>query len=62
VRNHPRADLLDVLKCPAVERLLDAGANIEALDDRGLTPIRQAIYEEVDCRQTDARAATSRDS
>jgi hypothetical protein len=36
------------LNCPAVERLLDAGADIEASDDHGLTPLRQAIYEEVD--------------
>lgn len=36
------------LNCSAVERLLDAGADIEALDDRGLTPLRQAIHAEVD--------------
>jgi ankyrin repeat protein len=36
------------LNCPAVEQLLDAGADIEAWDDYGLTPLRQAIYEEVD--------------
>ena len=29
--------------CPAVEWLLDAGADIEAVDDHGLMPLRQAI-------------------
>jgi len=38
------------LNYAAVEGLLDAGAGIEALDDRGLTPLRQAIYAEVDCK------------
>ena len=53
----PLAQAIHWLHLATVERLLDAGAEIEARDDKGRTPLHQAIYAEVDLATEDPPSA-----
>jgi uncharacterized protein len=44
----PLAQAIYWLHLTTIERLLDAGADIEALDHNGMTPLHHALYTEVD--------------
>jgi ankyrin repeat protein len=49
----PLSQAIHWLHLTAVERLLDAGACIEARDYQGQTPLHQAVYTEVDLAAED---------
>lgn len=49
----PLSQAIHWLHLPAVERLLDAGADLEARDYQGRTPLHEAVYTEVDLATED---------
>jgi ankyrin repeat protein len=53
----PLSQAIYWLHLPAVERLLDSGADIEARDYQGHTPLHQAVLAEVDLATQDPPSA-----